>query len=208
MGPYIGKRGGKWADPQHKIPWDDKKHAGKKPPVAKEADDHQSRNIQLVSENTAPDPGAHHASERGSKHQINRHREAVQTNLVRKVAGGKYDHAQAGKLWEHHAKMVDDHNAKHFGGGKASPATRAHAAREMADEFHTNMKDGYHDDHEALTGVHGKRAKAGGGLSKIAESHAGVKKGREALSDFYKGQEPEVDGRSERDKLADFALGV
>ena len=22
-GPYIGPRGGKWADPQHKIPWDD-----------------------------------------------------------------------------------------------------------------------------------------------------------------------------------------
>jgi hypothetical protein len=27
--PYIGPRGGKWADPQHKIPWDEKKH-GKK----------------------------------------------------------------------------------------------------------------------------------------------------------------------------------
>jgi len=28
-GPYIGPKGGKWADPGHSIPWDEKKHAGK-----------------------------------------------------------------------------------------------------------------------------------------------------------------------------------
>ena len=44
----------------------------------------------------------------------------------------------------------------------------------MAHEFHDEVKDGYHDDHEALTGVHAKRAKAGGGLSTQAKMH-GVK---------------------------------
>ena len=39
-GPYIGKRGGKWADPQHKIPWKAataKKRSKVKPPKAKRA---------------------------------------------------------------------------------------------------------------------------------------------------------------------------
>ena len=34
-GPYIGPKGGKWADPQHKIPWDDKKGEGSKDPRTK-----------------------------------------------------------------------------------------------------------------------------------------------------------------------------
>lgn len=170
-GPYIGKRGGKWADPQHKIPWKEKKHAGKKEPKAKQHDKHHARELQLISENSGPDPRAHYASERGSAHQIHQHRKAVEANLVKKIAAGKYDHAQATKLWEHHAKQVSDHGAKHHGSRKADAATRMAAAKEMADDFHDNVKDGYHDDHEALTGVHGKRAKAGGGLSKMARAH-------------------------------------
>jgi hypothetical protein len=175
-GPYIGVRGGKWADPQHKIPWKEKKHAGKKEPKAKQHDEHHATEIQLISDNTGPDPRAHYASERGSAHQIHQHRKAVETNLVKKIASGKYDHAQATKLWEHHAKQVSDHGAKHHGSGKADAATRMAAAKEMADDFHDNVKDGYHDDHEALTGVHAKRVKEhkklyGGGLSSMAEAH-------------------------------------
>lgn len=170
-GPYIGKRGGRWADAAHTIPWNEKKHAGRPAPTAKAHDEHESHNLQLISENAAPDPHSHHGSERGSANQINRHREAVQANLARKVAGGKYDHAQATKLWGHHADMVDKHNAKHFGGGRATPATRMHAAKAMADQFHDEVKDGEHDEHEALSGVHGRRAEAGGGLSAMADKH-------------------------------------
>jgi len=175
-GPFIGPRGGKWADAQHKIPWDEKKHAGKATPTAKDHDEHGATNLQLISENSGPDPHSRFDSERGSANQINRHRDAVETNLNRKIAGGKYDHAQATKLWAHHAKMVSDHNAKHYGGGKADPATRMAAAKSMADDFHDNVRDGYHDDHAALAGVHAKRAEAGGGLSKIAQGHGGVSK--------------------------------
>lgn len=35
-GPFIGPRGGKWADLQFKVPWHEKEHAGKPAPKAKE----------------------------------------------------------------------------------------------------------------------------------------------------------------------------
>jgi hypothetical protein len=202
-GPYIGKRGGKWADPQHKIPWKESKHAGKAAPKEKEHDSHGATELELHIDNTE-----HLANEsvRDQHGERQTQRGAIHRNLARKVAAGNYDHAQAGKLFQYHVDAAaKDYQKQH--GGNFDAATRRHVARGMADEFHQNVKDGYHD-HHVSSGVHAKRAKAGGGLSNMAEQHGKTKKGREALSDFYKGQEPEVDDRSEREKLADFALGA
>jgi hypothetical protein len=175
-GPYIGKRGGKWADPQHKIPWKDAKHAGKPEPKEKAHDEHGARELELHIDNTE-----HLANEtkRTAYGEHQTQRGAIHANLAKKIAAGKYDHAQAGKLFQHHVDAASKHYSKEYGapaggGHHFDAATRRHVAREMADQFHEEVKDGEHD-HHVESGVHAKRAKAGGGLSSMAEAHEGHK---------------------------------
>jgi len=159
-GPYIGKRGGKWADPQHKIPWKEDKHGGKPAPTAKDHDDHGAQDLQLTIEND---------------HKHYGQLESIRDNLVRKIASGKYDHAQASKLFQYltdagSKQYKKDHGSAGGSGGHAfDVATRQAAAREMAHEFHEEVKSGDHD--HRLSGVNKKRAEAGGGLAKMAEGH-------------------------------------
>lgn len=148
-GPFIGPRGGKWADSQHKIPWSDKKHSGKSEPKAKEHDEHGARELEL---------------EVANNQNLYRKHEAMKDSLTKKIANGAYDHAQATKLFMYLADAAAKENVKEFG-GSFSPATRRAAARTLANEFHEEVKDGEHDDR--LSGVYAKRAKAGGGLAKM-----------------------------------------
>lgn len=174
-GPFVGKRGGKWADKEHTIPWHDKKHKGKPAPKAKAHNEYDSQNLQLISDNNArPHHGGKyppHGSEAAGEHRLHQNKEAIKANLIKHVAAGKYCHAQATKAWANHAKLVSDHANKHNLGGGEDPATRNHAAKQMADDFHDEMQSGEHDDHEVLKGVHKKRSDAGGGISAMAKKH-------------------------------------
>ena len=197
-GPFIGKRGGKWADPQHKIPWNEKKHAGKPAPTEKPHDEHGARELELHIDNTEHltnetkrSAYGEHQTQRGSIHQ----------NLARKIAAGKYDHAQASKLFQYHVDEASKHYSKEYGapaggGHHFDAATRRHVAREMANQFHDEVIDGEHDHHVA-TGVHAKRAKAGGGLSAMAQKH--VKKSLDEDVDLIKS----VDARTAVERAMD-----
>jgi hypothetical protein len=138
-GPYIGARGGKWADPAHKIPWSDKKHSGKSAPTAKHHDAEGSRELQMFTEND------------GDLHR--QQHEPIRKNLVNKMASGKYDHAQATKLYGHLLASASQKYKKDMGGAGGGgshafdPATRAAAAKRMADDFHDEAKAGDHDHH-------------------------------------------------------------
>lgn len=129
-GPFIGPRGGKWADAKHTIPWDEKRSkAGKGQKKAKEHDPAMATELALVAENES---------------QLYNQIQSVQKNLVNKIASGKYDHAQAGKLWQY----VTDNAAKLYekqymgSGQKIPPADRAAAARSLADDFHDMAVEG------------------------------------------------------------------
>ena len=174
-GPYIGKRGGKWADPQHKIPWNEKKHAGKPAPKEKDHNTHEARELELFMDNS-PEFVNEMRSHLGPQFKdVPTQRGSIVRNLVQKMAAGKYDHAQAGKLIGY---MVDAaakaYRKEHgMGGGTGfDAATRREVARRIADEFHDAAKAGEYDDHHSVSsGVHKKRAEAGGGVSKIAGKH-------------------------------------
>jgi len=129
-GPFIGVRGGKWADAAHKIPWNDKKHAGKNAPTAKKHDPEGARDLVLTTEND------------GDLHQ--QQHEPIRDNLARKMAAGKYDHAQATKLFTH---LTTASSKKMSGGAPAHDVpTRQAAAKVMADQFHDEAMSGEHDD--------------------------------------------------------------
>jgi hypothetical protein len=150
-GPYIGPHGGKWADPEHKIPWQEKKHSGKAAPKAKDHDEHAAENLHLISENNAKKLSTTRdfisaGPEEQGEHHLAQQKEAIHKNLANKMASGTYDHAQATKLWAYHAKAVDAHAKKHGLGGGASPSTRMAAAKKMADQFVGQAKSGEHDD--------------------------------------------------------------
>ncbi len=166
-GPFIGPRGGKWANSQHTIPYVEQKHAGKPAPKHREHDEHGANEIHLVADNSYE----HHGQ-----------RESIHANLAKKIAAGTYDHAQAGKLFEHLANSVSKKYQKDHGSGGGAHAfdvpTRQAAARAMADQFHDEVKDGYHD-HHVESGVHAKRAKAGGGIAAMASAHGSKPKGKE-----------------------------
>jgi len=157
-GPYIGKRGGKWADPQHKIPWHEKKHAGKSAPKAKEHDEHGATELQLHVENTYGHHGQH---------------EAIRGNLANHVARGTYDHAQAVRGFEHLTHAGSKQYKKELGSAGGSgdhafdAATRSAAAREMADDFHEEAKEGEHD--HRLSPKHRKMHPKG--IAKVARKH-------------------------------------
>jgi hypothetical protein len=165
-GPYMGPRGGKWADPQHKIPYDEKKHKGKAEPKAKDFDEHQADELQMFMDNTEEYVNEHRQN--GVKSQ----KGSIVQNLVQKMAAGKYDHAQAGKLVGYMVDAAAKQYRKEFGAGSFDPATRKEVARRIADEIHDLAQDGEYDDHHSVSsGVHKKRAAEGGGVSKIAQSH-------------------------------------
>lgn len=69
------------------------------------------------------------------------HRAAVEANLKKHHAKGRYDHELAKKAWLHHATFAADRYAQTFGGlGERghhifNKKTREHAAKMMADEF-------------------------------------------------------------------------
>ena len=162
-GPFIGKRGGKWADPQHRIAYKESKHGGKPAPTARDHDEHGATELQLHIDNTA-------------SHQ--NQKESIHANLAKKIAAGSYDHAQAGKLFEHLANSGSKQYAKVHGSGSGHAMdvpTRQAAGRMMADQFHDEVQDGEHD-HHVSSGVHAKRAKAGGGIAAMARAHGGAKK--------------------------------
>ncbi len=173
-GPYIGKRGGKWADPMHKIPWSEKKHAGKKEPVAKPHDEHAADELRLHIDNTEEfvnEDRSRFGSHMKGTPSI---RGSIHKNLANKVAAGKYDHAKASKLFGH----LVDQASKHYGSSgdpvharvgkhQFDAPTRAHVAREMADDFHDEVQEGEHDHHlnKKHQRVHPK------GIAHIAEAH-------------------------------------
>jgi hypothetical protein len=154
-GPYIGKRGGKWADPQHKIPWHEKKHAGKPAPKAELHDEHGATELQLHLDNTYE----HHGQLEG-----------IKTNLANHVARGTYDHAQAAKAFMHAANAGSKRYNKEHGSGVGhafDPHTRMATAREMADDFHDEVKYGEHD--HRLTPKHQRMHPDG--IAGVAEKH-------------------------------------
>lgn len=183
-GPYIGPRGGKWADAQHTIPWDEKRaQAGKKQVKPREqSDSHAVRELVLFIENDA-----------------DLHRQmfipAVK-NLVNKMAAGKYDHAQATKLFNYMATEGAKRYAKEFGrpGDEKivfNPATRMAAAKELADTFHDEATLGNYDKY---LNKKNKKAvgtlKEGGGEKKTTEkSFSGI----ELLAFYAQGQEEDLD---------------
>jgi hypothetical protein len=132
-GPFIGPRGGKWADPQFKIPWHEKKHAGKPAPKAKDHDEHGATELQLHIENTY----GHHG-----------HHEVIRNNMANHVARGTYDHGQAVRGFQKLADAGSKQYQKEFGTGSGhafDPHTRLHVARELADQFHDETQYGEHD---------------------------------------------------------------
>lgn len=134
-GPYIGVRGGKWADAAHTIPWNEKKHGGgKKAPQAKRHDPEEARELHLYTEND------------GDLHR--QQHEPIRNNLARKMAAGIYDHAQATKLYGYLMDSASKKYAKEMqtGSGHAfTPATRMAAAKTMADQFYEEAMSGDHD---------------------------------------------------------------
>lgn len=157
-GPYIGARGGKWADPEHKIPWNEKKHANKPSPTAKKHDPEGSRELELYATND------------GDLHR--QQHEPIRDNLSRKMASGKYDHAQATKLYGYLADNASKKYAKEMGSGSGhafDPATRMAMAKRMADQFHEEAMSGDHD-HRVPKKYKGKGLKElhGGSMEKSA----------------------------------------
>jgi len=134
-GPYIGPKGGKWANPQHTIPWDEKREAGGKAQMAhKDHDEHGARELHLYTEND------------GDLHR--QQHEPIRRNLVNKMAEGKYEHHKAAKLFGYLADSASKKYAKDHGSGKGhqfDPATRRAAAKAMADQFHDEATAGDHD---------------------------------------------------------------
>lgn len=164
-GPYIGKRGGKWADPAHTIPWKESKHAGKPAPKSrpkpgdKDHDGVSHRELMLHIENTYEHYQQH---------------EKIRKDLTHKIATGKYDHAQASKLFEYLADAGSKKYGKDYGNGGhgMDPHTRRSVAREMADDFHDEAQEGEHDHRlsERQKTVHTK------GIGYIAKVHMDPKK--------------------------------
>jgi hypothetical protein len=144
-GPFIGPRGGKWADPKFTIPWSDKKHAGKPVPKSHEHNEHGARELSLHVDNTEEfvnetRHGTGTPTQRGMIHK----------NLINKMAAGKYDHAQAGKLFEYMTEAASKHYNKEYGapaggGHHFDKKTRAAVARDLADDFHDRAKEGEFD---------------------------------------------------------------
>ena len=158
-GPFIGKRGGKWADAKHTIPWKEGKHGGKAAPASEDHDEHGARELALHIDNTqhlANETVHHRGTWGGAGTKQTTQRGSIHANLLKKIANGKYDHAQAGKLFAHLAESASkDYGNTHghpAGGGHHFDAkTRRAVGRQMADEFHDNVQDGHHDDHEAIS---------------------------------------------------------
>ena len=127
-GPFVGPRGGKWADAQHTIPWSEKRaQAGKKQEQPKgTADQPFAEELKLTIENEG---------------QLYNQIQSIQKNLINKMAAGNYDHAQAAKLWnyavENGAKLYN----KQFG-VQADKATRMATARAMSDQFFEEATSG------------------------------------------------------------------
>jgi hypothetical protein len=133
-GPYIGPRGGKWADPQHTIPWDPKRHAaGKKQKQAKPHDPAMARELELTTANES---------------QLYGQIQSIQKNLINKIANGTYDHGLASKGWQHVTDRAAKLYEKQFmgAGQKIPPADRAAAARLLSDEFFDMAVEGEFDD--------------------------------------------------------------
>jgi hypothetical protein len=88
----------------------------------------------------APAPDHAHATELelhadNSQHLYNM-RNAIHSNMMKKHAAGKYDHALAAKGYMHLADAADKDYAKTYGANRASVATRAHVAKRFADAHH------------------------------------------------------------------------
>ena len=96
-------------------------------------------------------------------------KQSIEANLAKKIVSGKYDHSLAPKLWMYLVDAGSKEYGKGYGKGHMyDRATRLLAAQEYADEFLENASYGIYDDY-VESGVHAKRAKAGGGLSKMAQ---------------------------------------
>lgn len=149
-GPYTGPRGGKWADPEHTIPWSEKRaQAGKKQAKPKEAaDSDMADELKLYIDND-------------SKLYNQMFIPAVK-NLVNKMASGKYDHAQATKLFNYLATEGANRYKKEHGTAdmQINVATRMAAAKQLADDFHTEAKLGNYDEY-----LNKKNKKAVGSLA-------------------------------------------
>lgn len=67
--------------------------------------------------------------------------QAIEKSLLRKIKSGRYDHSKAWKAWQYWMDAGAKLYVKQYG-GSFSPATRATAAREYADQWYDSYKAG------------------------------------------------------------------
>tara|TARA_Y100001938_G_scaffold115099_1_gene158309 strand:+ start:276 stop:743 length:468 start_codon:yes stop_codon:yes gene_type:complete len=92
--------------------------------------------------------------------------ESIRLNLVRKIAKGVYQHDRAAK----HFQYLSDAGSKLYEqefGHAFDVATRKETAQSLADDFAAEVACNEHD--HRLSGIHKKRAEAGGGLAKMIQ---------------------------------------
>ena len=96
--------------------------------------------------------------------------ESIRMNLVRKIAKGVYQHDRAAKLFQYLSDAGSKLYRQEFciGAGHAfDVATRKETAQSLADDFAFEVTCNDHD--HRLSGIHKKRAEAGGGLAKMIQ---------------------------------------
>jgi len=91
-----------------------------------DADPIAARELLLVTEN---------------EYSLYRLHQDIEKNLLRKLKSGKYDHSKAAKAWQYWMDAGAKLYVKQYG-GSFSPATRAMAAREYADQWYASYKAG------------------------------------------------------------------
>ncbi len=90
------------------------------------ADPIGARELLLVTEN---------------EYSLYRLHQDIEKSLLRKIKSGRYDHSKAWKAWQYWMDAGAKLYVKQYG-GSFSPATRAMAAREYADQWHASYKAG------------------------------------------------------------------
>ena len=136
-GPFTGPRGGKWADSAHTIPWSEKR-AGAGKAQKKNQNKSDAETVRELTLFIVNDGGLHNMHMSGVK------------NLVNKMASGKYDHAQAAKLFNYLTTEGAKRYTKEHGTSGSqifTPADRMAAAKQIADDFHTEAELGNYDDY-------------------------------------------------------------
>jgi hypothetical protein len=138
------------------------------------ADTDLSRNLEMINHHNVRHLDTHDYMKAGEEargeHHLHQQRTAILSNLAKKHTKGVYDHEKAKKLWGYYAKALSDHLAKHYGTGKANPATRAHLASSLADYHKEHNFEQYEESQQFKERVHGRYF--GGASKESADSFA------------------------------------